>query len=1704
MTKSTFRVLGVILFSSVVAALILFGAQWWNATPARQTQNAWNNARAAGGYAFRSDIVESDVPRAELGNIGRSSVEHAYHIEGVTQLDAKRLEFSLWDDGGSVALRESAAQFRLENGRAFGRRGEQAWQAIGNFTEGIAPEGDFMAFLAGAQNVQNVGHETRDDVTFTRYTFDLNGAGFAEYVRAQTQARLQQQGALPYGLQVGLTEQYKNLRGTGEFWVGQDGLPLRLVANLEFPPQNDYIVRARITTVFSDFPNYVQYQNGKNFWMLAVENFPYQRTEEFGAYASALGAFAYDAARQWTDAGANAATHILARNISALGALAVVALLLYFFFRFHHKRFVYNALVIFVIVSMEASPLMQAQQASAFSAEQNAQAAAQQAQQTAQQNFQDATQKIQQANETKPQVDPLRAAYDAARTENSLRAPLNLPTGGGAPDDGAAAAAPVSAQEYARVAAAINASVCDVNQPALDSDSDGLTNCEEVLLGTNSLQGDTDSDGLADALEVVGFDFGGKHWYSDPLKASALNDGMLDGQKCQLTNGNPNCAFSSNGDATPDLFDRDMDGDGVPNALDLTPQQKNAQIFGETNPVSLVVNNLAASKPTYVEFQIRPTNPQHLWYAYNVLDWVAGDQEGQIQRDDASDAPKTFYAVCMARGGSNCRMNPDNNGDIKLVPMLEIRAPLSSANIPNSSALSAYGIFSKVDISNKYIYVPLQLVKDDKTGDRVAFYGKMLYQAPSQGAWGGAHQARLVWVVQMLVDVCQDTEGSVCKSYVKDGVDYHNQLQITQTYYDDFTLTGLNVRENRGTDYALVYQDPAKTDNLNLDADLTRLVTGLDLALLTPRDCENTDAAGVCLGGDGKPDLTVNGRGVNAPMLQDRFDWTKNSGVSDDQRWGLNSLRVTTKHYDHRDLAVANIGSVEAQNVLNAQFTPAWSAAAPITPTLLYVYEDNFRAVSDSPQARADAGVQWTGSQVNVNMNWASPQWVAGLNVAPYTRQSGAWRPLDMVTYGAELDRRFQGVADLADTADVTAGKIELFKLQYAAWFSGISQVIQIGDTPLFNRAQLNSDSQVKNRIVFGAKSAKALLVFVTTQYDVAFGIRNAMGIEAREVYQYLGLLKRGQTLKDIEIENTFSSLARKMRRLNIEVDAATGKPINGETLSNGQRFTSVVAALTIVSLLAGGGLYAAGLATGNQGLIIAGQALLAFGLFISLAVTPLIAVKNIFRALSSAGELSFGNAAKTLGANSELIGVSKYARGVGLFFDLSLPWGLALYDIFSNHLKFGSPEFNTVVAQAIAGTIVAILLFALGAFVIGAIITAIIGFIDVLLVLLCQGGVGGACWGVVGEITTAIADFIYKGGATIDFAHKDSAGNSDLVQIKNLKLHLADASKGMRADNSITYSADIQTNLYHKYRSFEFYSSDHFFSSNDLRESTFKYQLTTDKNASLRSNRNEMPNAWQNVQRKSGGGWQATKTDHVTSNPITFEAGLNRASPLYLKMSYAVMGYSCWVGKCDYTTTRGDNTSDLGSIVVFDIFPRTLDAFYKMDWAGGVSNQVCLPFFAGFQSLVPPRPLFKTSCFTTHSGYIFKTQRDHDGDGLMARAFGGLDPDDTKFDTDNDGVPDAVELEKGIDPINADTNGDGLADAQKLIYGLDPLRADTDRDGIVDRTELAGFNFTYAPGKQTRVYPDPLAPDTDGDGFDDYSEAVGGADSVAAAARRN
>ncbi|MDE6787762.1 MAG: hypothetical protein K2J47_00365, partial [Ruminococcus sp.] len=87
----------------------------------------------------------------------------------------------------------------------------------------------------------------------------------------------------------------------------------------------------------------------------------------------------------------------------------------------------------------------------------------------------------------------------------------------------------------------------------------------------------------------------------------------------------------------------------------------------------------------------------------------------------------------------------------------------------------------------------------------------------------------------------------------------------------------------------------------------------------------------------------------------------------------------------------------------------------------------------------------------------------------------------------------------------------------------------------------------------------------------------------------------------------------------------------------------------------------------------------------------------------------------------------------------------------------------------------------------------------------------------------------------------------------------------------------------------------------------------------------------------------------------------------------------------------------------------------------------------------------------------------DTDGDGLsdyFEVYLSGTDPniadENTSIDSDGDGLTMLQESEYKTNPYAADTDNDGLSDYDEVItYGTDPLNADSDGDGLTDKEEV-------------------------------------------------
>jgi hypothetical protein len=175
-------------------------------------------------------------------------------------------------------------------------------------------------------------------------------------------------------------------------------------------------------------------------------------------------------------------------------------------------------------------------------------------------------------------------------------------------------------------------------------DGDCLPDSAEAVLGTDPESRDTDGDQLDDWFEVKN--------NLDPLKPDSNEDGLND--YFEITD----VSADVDGDGIPNASDDDNDNDGVRDNLDISP-------FALSSVNSQFQFNITTSgSPTYVDFQLRPQNVDHLKLPAQSWDWPDGDNQGTMQDLDKS------------------------KDDLRLVPMLE----MTTAQTPAQEGMADYGI----------------------------------------------------------------------------------------------------------------------------------------------------------------------------------------------------------------------------------------------------------------------------------------------------------------------------------------------------------------------------------------------------------------------------------------------------------------------------------------------------------------------------------------------------------------------------------------------------------------------------------------------------------------------------------------------------------------------------------------------------------------------------------------------------------------------------------------------------------------------------------------------------------------------------------------------------------------------------------------------------------------------------------------------------
>ncbi|MCP4542733.1 MAG: hypothetical protein GY832_36890 [Chloroflexi bacterium] len=1582
---------------------------------------AWERARATGSYRYTADLVQTTIPKPLVTNVGQTSHRNEVHLEGESDLSDHTMHMRLWANGGNVDDAATGAEIRIEGDRAYARQGTDEWEEIDNFTGLFAPEGDFMAFLSAAKDITNHGTETRQIpslqspnsfVSFSRYTFRIDGLSYARYLREQIQQRMAENGELPPGVDLDLPRQYVDMNGEGELWIGSDGLPLRQIVHLQMPERPDAQVEASITTdfYFDDAPTAQNTKRGLNALNLLVSN-----------------------------------PKILNQAPFFIGVLAFIGLVVV---NSRSKKF-YTVLVLFLISSMISTPLLQSVHAANFSDRQ-----------------------VERSRDQEQREKESKMARNARKFQSNLTLSDRPHHPNVSPLDPMPLPEPHVDGMLARPALTSSADElfnCQ-DDDGTDSDGDGLTDCQEELLNTNPNDVDSDGDTITDTLEVQGFSHGGKTWYTDPLEVDTNKDGISDLNEWNWPGGD-HATWDIDGDDVPDLFDLDNDDDGVPDKLDISPSSSVGPTFTGQNPFLLQIDNLEAGKPTYVEFQLRPTNLDHLWYAMNVLDWPI---DNQAQMQDADD--KTFYDV-----DPNTALARDDYGDMKLIPMLEIRISGSQTNLPPQEELDHYGIFV-TDMnrggSDKAVYVPLNLVTDyDDEGrakSHVAFYAKMLYRP--EISWGNAQQVRVVWVLQALVDRCAENgyEDGICKNY-----ETWNEKQVIHTYYDDWKLSGLQVREDHGVDVALVYEDPALDAYPDDDGALFALASAFDYTFLAARDID----------GDGQRDITTG-------ELYRRFNHATNGAVSEEERWGItDTLSVELHSYEHLDEALITIAMTDTKALLESTFTPYWSESDPITPTLMLAREERARAVNLDFEGRGDI-ISWDSRQIIINLASSGDSGVrvttmAGVRWSPYRFRAG-WEGCPIDEYWEELEHRYPYSEE--EDSDIAAGMMYFTQLLYLGLYEGVDSLVQLGDVPLTNAFAFDdSRTTIKVFGTLGGEASKFITKKVIT--EIVNAILPKLGKEATFLFS-----DDDQFFKILGVLKQYKSAMGKIKDLakNLEIVKylkwAFGKEgwHAGVLLSVAGLVVLILVVVVIILVVAEVYiLYRLGI------LVDSVKGIIAFfeQVYQIQWIQDMVkVVKIVFKFIVPVIKL-------LVAIHGAITTFTLWANLVSIIFEVAVIWIVFIVQaviLMMSGVMPGSIPLNMLLAQTIATTILAVLMFLL-VVVIAALSTVGIGLIVGAIVALVIGLIEGfgalVGFSLTEWITQRLAELFYDAYPMVDVS-------VDVQPLPPKDGLLSDPERGFSAGNEVKVAMRVNTSLDTKplklghYETFAFCLDD-YFDSDYFDSAAFKYAL--DIGVPSEADPNELvpqSNTFPQITSGEITDWNTRfdgymplgdiavdlntyhgelSQDVELKDRISLEAGINSSLPVLFKTSYSVpvmeyagaVVYACW-----RRTLEGTAYSDAG--IVYDVFPATLDAFYSLTPAD--IDGYRLSWDPDFYPLV-----------------------DADGDGLRPLLYAGNDPDDSTWDADGDGFSDAYELQlrqagSDISPSLEDTDGDGLSDAEEIRLGTDPARTDTDKDGLSDDVEVNGwaFDFGSLPVHTVTsgwVTSDPLNPDTDADGMSDLTE---------------
>lgn len=1579
---------------------------------------AWNQALALGTYDFDSTVDLTYRPLPSLANVGLSPSTERLAVDGHVNSHKQQVELTMQMPGNAGFI-----EMRMVDGKAEARDQQGNWHPLSQGIDGVqmsAAGNNSLALLNAASNIRNLGSDSRAGIEFTRYSFDLSGPALA---RQLVDAAQRGHASLS---QISSISQMLDMSGTGELWIGSDGLPLRQILHINYvQPNSDLATEATLTTTFSNF-------------------YAAPMSSQLSAWAGALD------------------LSLFFLNLLMLTMfLGVVAWLS----RMPRNRGAYAILTGLTLMSMLCTPLLR-QPATASAAEKSSSATSPAA--TAK-----VTAPSAPSSATQPAVTPHE--LHRAVPMSFLAQQANSASGVDTDKDG------LLDEEEAKLG----------TDPAkADSDGDGLNDGIEVHeIGTLPTNPDTDGDWLSDGIEVRGFTSAdGRTWYLDPFLADSNRDGLNDVTECIKAANSTTCA-DTDGDGTPDVFDSDNDNDNIPDSIDAAPDAaiSGAMLAGVRQPLAdqkmpLKISGFTADKPLSVDLSLRPANSRHIWYSGNVLDWPEDDDSGQLQR---------VYTTTLGLTGKGA------NGDMQLTPMLEIELPYQAgtfAGLPRNAAGRALAdmpdlpTFSKdrdsyanqlnawfdawldrEQLSSNQIsvrlkdntrtlilYVPTDLIYDPASKSPIGFKARSIFQPVSATPISGT--VRLAWNLSMQTDTCtkplngtsRDTWCSAEQN--KKRKNWTTAVTPVHSYYDDFYVTAVTIRESRGIDVAVAAQNGSS----NFQDQLWTLARNLD----------RTFVAG--------------SSAITTAEIKRRFDSQSNGATSNDQRWGIpaNALRVATFQYASLSSAVGlnlphKVGGVEQEPKLVSFLKQVYpSAASGFSTNILMATEQRTRTLSSG------AELDSTNNYV-IDLSSAKEYTRVELKWAPFQyKDAGIWEAMPIKAYAEQLPALYSSIlansnTAAASTAEAVSGSARLNQSLYLAYYSGRSNIVRENGVAISEQSIIPSDASLAASAPASpaaalAQSAESMAVLLSDyqkqrilNLDISpTGVLETLGLwtlnrdrsPGMALFQNVGSL----STSSFDVATLASAVTTTVQEVDAEPTNIVGYTVKSLDSANA---ASTLAA-TAIDLR---------------------NAYKAYSNFKSLA--DLADKTNALKYLDDLEniEKSTSTAAIVLTVAIELISFG--AKALTIWADDSLILG----DKISKTVSAAVDAAANIALSIVMGSLAAMV-------PVGTIAVLIIAVVDLIIAAICNiSDWAGAKWvesnwaeyfcaGIAGNISNFISKFVYADLPYYDMDQKGRMNPTDWG-IHPVSPDNSSVTSFYIQGQKLLLASTIVSNLATKWETvFRARASIGKSTDENLKKvPTVRYEFTTEEQTGdqridkrLGLGLDLMNKPWPTATDKN---FERSSSQRITTTLELDKPGINwRPADLFLAEGYAVPGIRCVTVVCWNYNIRNASYINIASEFKFDILPPTLDSFYQLSDRGNNG------FALGWDSKFP-------------------VMKDADGDGLRSKAEDGNDPNDNNPDSDGDGLGDFYEIAnagKGFNANLADSDGDGLNDADEVRLGTNPAQADGDNDGLTDKEEMDGWEIVYAYDASNqplrfRTSSDPFKPDTDGDGILDKQEKTYG-----------